>query len=539
MNYTKTFLDKYKFEILSFAFIFILIFAVYFHCSNFDFIHLDDTVLIQNKVQDMESISSVKNLIFSSVFDGMRDKFYRPVLTITFLADTLICGGEPGFYHYSNVLWHTFTAFLVFMLFITMKYSKNTSFAAAAIFAVHPALVSAVAWIPGRNDILLAVFSILSFIFFIRQTENNKFSDIILSVLFFTLALFTKETAVMLPIIYILYTLLYGIKISKKNTLQTVISFSIALFLYAGFRHVVLSEGIQSITLYEMIIKNMPTSFKATFWYFGVAGLTEKILLYPHITNISSVKILYPAAFTALLCVLLRKHCNFKHILFGIAWFIFFLLPTYVMPEKNFYTHRLYLPMLGYFIIIFEILRAFKKKYAVNINVFLIFLALLITAMSLKSYKQTFYYKDRASFWLQAIAENPGSSKINAAISVYYADTGDFDKAEQYALTALKYAENTNIPRILVQSAEIYYRKNDMEKSKEYFRKAVEADKFRESGYLGLSRVYENENNKEMSIKILEDAYEVIPQSKAIKKRLDNLKEGKKEFSYVISFKLK
>ena len=536
MDNTKSIINKYKFEIISFISIFILIFAVYFHCSNFDFVHLDETILIQHKVQDMENISFVKKIIFSSVFDGIKDKFYRPVLSLTFLADTLICGGEPGFYHYSNILWHMFAVFLVFMLFRNMSYSKNVSMAAAAVFAVHPALVSAIAWVPGRNDILLAVFAIISFIFFIRGISNGKLSHIILSSVFFMIALFTKETVIVLPFICMLYAFFYGIKAGKKSIIQTIVCFTIAVILYAGFRHFVLSAGVQGITVYEMIL-NVIRSVKATFWYFAVAILTKKILVLPYINSIPAINVLFPAAVISMLCVFLRKHCNFNHILFGILWFVLFLLPTYVMPEDIFRTHRLYLPIAGCFIIIIEIIKAFNEKYAINKKWFYALFGLLIIAISLISYKQTFYYKDRTSFWFKAIAENPDASFVNIVMSGYYADAGDLNKSEEYALTALKQAKNQNIPRALLQLAEVYYKKNDMEKAEQYFSKALQVDKFKASGYLGLSKIYDNEGNKEAAINILEEAHKIIPQSKDIKRRLENLKEGKKEFSYVISWK--
>ena len=534
MNNRKTIMNKYKFEIFLFISVFILVFAVYFHCSDFGFINLDDNALIQNKVQEMESISSAKNLIFTSVFDGIRDKFYRPVLTLTFLADTLVCGGDPGFYHYSNVLWHMLAVFLVFAFFRSMGYTKTVSYGAAVVFAVHPALSSAVAWVPGRNDILLAVFSMISFIFFIRAVKNNGISDILISVFCMAAALFTKETAVVLPFIYILYMILYGIKTDKKNIARIFVCFAFALLLYAAFRYFVLSGGVKSITVPEMIL-NAATSLKALFWYFGVVLLTEKILIYPQINNLPFISTLLPVMLTAGLCVLLRKHCNFRHILFGILWFVLFMIPTFVMPEKDFYTHRLYLPILGCFIVIFEIIKALNARYAVNKKIFFVIFAVLIAAMSVMSYKQTFLYKDRAAFWLHAIKENPHSSQINAAISGYYADTGDFVKAEEHALAALKYAKNINIPGALTQLAEVYYRKNDMEKAAQYFSKAIETGKYRESGYLGLSKVYESEGKKEDAMKVLSDAYEILPQSRIIKKRLDNLKQGKKEISYVIS----
>ncbi|MDR1195598.1 MAG: hypothetical protein LBL00_03875 [Endomicrobium sp.] len=537
MNYLRTLINKYKFEIFSFFFIFLLIFLTYRHCSNFNFIYYDDDTLILNRVSEIENDLSLKDIFLNPVFNGAGDKFYRPALILTFSIDTLICGGEPGFYHYSNVLLHTLAAFLVLIFFRTIGYSKKISAAAGIILAVHPVLTSAVSWIAGRNDILLTIFALLSLIFFVKSSKSNITLHCVLSAFFLLAALFTKETAIIIPVIYILYILLYEVKVDRKFVLRFGICIFLTLLLYVCFRYFALSHGVKNITLIEMFVSIL-RSLKSMVWYSGIILLAEKILIFPETANIVFIKSLLSTSFFIALCVFLRKYYNPKHVLFGIFWFIFFIIPPYIMPLHIYFTHRLYLPIIGCFIVIFEILKAASVKYPKSKNILLIVFCISAVIMSFLSYKYSFYYQDRKSFCFKAYEENPVSPQINIMMSSYYRDNGNTDKAQEHAFKALEYAQKQYIPRALTEISLVYYKKGELDKAEEYFKKTIEANKLREQGYLGLSAVYEQQGDKQSAIDILTEALNIIPHSKSIKKRLDNLKNNRKEMSYTLKFKI-
>jgi tetratricopeptide (TPR) repeat protein len=302
------------------------------------------------------------------------------------------------------------------------------------------------------------------------------------------------------------------------------------------FRYFVLSPGVKNITLIEMTA-NILRSLKATVWYSGIILLSEKILIFPEAGNIAFVKSLLSTSLFAALCVFLRKYYNLKNVLFGIFWFIFFIIPPYIMPLEIYFTHRLYLPIIGCLIVIFEIAKAASIKYPKSKNILLIAFCVLTVTMSLLSYKQAFHYQDRKSFWFKAYEEDPVSPQINVMMSSYYRDNGNTDKAQEHAFKALEYVKKQYVPRVLTEISIVYYKRGELDKAEEYFKKTIEANKLREPGYLGLSMVYEKQGDKQAAIDILTQALEVIPQSKSIKNRLDNLKNNIKEMSYTLIFK--
>jgi len=79
------------------------------------------------------------------------------------------------------------------------KIPKNKAFFLSLFFALHPVLTQAVAWVPGRNDSLATIFIFSALIFFQRFLSKEKLMDLIFLSLFFLLALFTKESSILLP----------------------------------------------------------------------------------------------------------------------------------------------------------------------------------------------------------------------------------------------------------------------------------------------------------------------------------------------------
>ena len=188
------------FNIFAFLVLAVIIFSLYGKSLSFDYTYYDDDVLILDK-QDYLTFSNIKNIVSDTVFGKGKDKFCRPILNLTFLCEKYLYGIKPFGYHLTNITIHLFAVFSIF-LFLTLRYDKNKTLILCLLFACHPALVQSVAWISGRNDSLLTWFIVLSCYFLIKNLDGNKYHLSFLHLLFFTLSLFTKETAIVVPIFY-------------------------------------------------------------------------------------------------------------------------------------------------------------------------------------------------------------------------------------------------------------------------------------------------------------------------------------------------
>ncbi len=536
-------INIYKFQILSFFAIFFLIYLLYYHTNSFDFIYFDDNSLIINRIDRMDSLFKTKDFILEPVFDENASKFYRPVLNLSFLIDTVISGGELGFYHFSNVLMHIIAVFLLLLFLTELGCSKLSSLAASLLFAVHPALTFAVAWVPGRNDILLAIFVLLTMIFFIKSIKSAKMRDFVLMSVFFILSLFTKETAIIIPIVFASYIFFYNKigSMNKKNIVWIIITVIIPLLFYGIFRFLTLSQGSSEVNILK-IIMNIIKSFGANIWYFGIIFLTEKVILFPqlnlHIQDLIGgfIPILIISGF----CVFFRKSINFKHILFGLIWFAIFIIPTYAMGSSIYYTHRLYIPIIGILIVLIEIVSTVYKTYPKIKLALYTFFAVLLIFMLVMSYKQSFYYKDRASFWLKAYEENPSSSVACTGVSKYYMSINNLEKAEEFALKALNKSKSKDTSILISNLALIKHKKGENQEAEELYKKALDSglkSKYDEYSYTGLSKIYEDKNDIEKALSIIDEGLSVMPNSNILKKYKKDLIEGNDTEQYVIIMK--
>ena len=533
-------INIHKFLFLSFFAIFFLIYFLYYHTSSFDFIYLDDGSLIANKTDRMDSLSKIKNFILEPVFDENASKFYRPVLNLSFLIDTVICGGESGFYHFSNVLMHIAAVFLLLLLLRELKCHDMFALAACLLFAAHPALTSAVAWIPGRNDLLLAIFTFPAMIFFIRSLKTKKTRDFLLSAVFFILALLTKETAVVIPVIFASYVFFYDkIKqLDKKSAAGIAAAVAVPILIYIVFRFITLSQSSSELNALGMITRAINSS-AVNIWYFGIIFLTEKIVLFPqmdlHAENL--IRGFIPLLLLSGACVVFKKNINFKHIFFGLVWFALFMLPTYAMAANIYYTHRLYMPAAGIIIILLEIISAVYKTYPKTKTAMFAGFAIILIFMSVTAYKQSLYYEDRKSFWFKAYEEKPSSSRVNLGMSKYYFDINDYDKSEEFAFNAVNNARSRNASILTSQLGLIYFKKNELDKAEEFYKKALAASKYYEHSYTGLSSVYESKGDMGKAVAIINEGLSIMPNSIILKKYKSDLLENNKTNQQIIIMK--
>lgn len=538
MKKTDSFIIKYKFHILAFFAIFVLIFTVFYHISSFGFIAFDDVAIIMNNISKMDSFSKTKEFLFVPVFEEVNSIYYRPLLNLSFAIDTIISGGEIGFYHYSNILMHILATFLIFIFLIHLGYKRIYSLAFSLLFAVYPCLLSAIVWVPGRNDILLGIFVLFSMIFFIQSIKTEKNLYFLLLWISLMAAFLIKETAVIIPLIFIIYILLFKTDITFKIIKKLIFIIISVLLFYILLRSITISQVSGSLN-FSRILSNILNSFFVPLWYLGVISFTGKIYLFPQI-NISLIdilKALIPLFVILAFAFIYRKKINFKIVLFGLFWYMLFLLPTLFVKNNLYLNHRLYIPIIGFFIIILEtMIIPLSKNFPKIKKAFFIIVPLLILSFAYYCYKNSFFYKDQASFWIQAFKENPKSSEVNRGIAKYYTSINNLDLAENHALKA---HENEKFPKseTLIQAGDIYFAKKDFDKAYDYYERANILNKYNELSYIKLSEFYLSKEDNNSAMAIIEKGIELMPGSKILQKQLNLLKTGNNIDSHIIVMK--
>lgn len=411
-----------------------LLIAAHLWSVNFEYTYFDDDSLIINNRHQLEDIRSIPSA-FTGESDRGQTPFYRPLLQTSFILNHLIGGPASRGFHIFNIILHLAVCLLFFELLKKIGLSRNGSFIGSLIFAVHPLNTQAVAWIPGRNDPLLAVPVLLSVICFIDFMKAGRKGRLVLSLLFYTLALLAKESAVMLPLVLAGYALLI-LKVGLKNKkLWSYLSLALLVtILWYWLRAGALGfspewQGHRFISPLEFVF--MMAS------YLGKVFLPLKLspVAVPQVPAI----LIGTAAAVILLTVSFYKGTDNKPIFwFGLVWLTVFSLPYFIRGSfvTLFLEHRFYLPLMGLLISLTQ-LRIFQDLFRGRRSAMLIAAIIVLAATRTIAYSTVF--KDRQTFWDYAEKTSPESSLVLYNKGLIYQEQGNYDLASARYLLALKY----------------------------------------------------------------------------------------------------
>lgn len=481
--------------------IIVFIFIIYLPTAFYGITRADDNVLVVDSYQFDRNISNIPRAFTEDIYrtPDHGGSFYRPILRLSFMIDAQFGENNVIFVsHFSNILLHIISVCLLFYLLLMFAVTKNVALVLSLIFAIHPLTAHTVSWIPGRNDSLLAINVLGSVIFFLDFLKRQKRKSYIFHLLFFVLALLTKETAIVLPAIYCIYLIIFHnieqIKNNYKKYLLYICIWGEILFFWFIARYAVLQHflGNNNYDIFSSIYHNalllLPILGKIflPFNLSTVPVLTDMHLIYGLMSLVSLI-----------LYFSLSKNKKPKLILFGISWFLLFILPTFTQPITSFYENRLYVPMFGFIFIIIglgqieSVTKFFKEKIKSKVmqkQLSALLVSLLIFGFaSITIYRNT-YYTNAVTFWGDAVATSPsdGSNHTNLGIAYYF--NGDFTKAEIELRKALDL--NNTEPFVYNYLGLLYVNQQNLDLAETAYKKEIELNPYYPDVYFNIGNLY-------------------------------------------------
>jgi tetratricopeptide (TPR) repeat protein len=438
-------------------------FVLYFQTIKYGYTNLDDKTLIADDKDFISHLSSIPKAFQQNVFKEQTATFYRPLLVVSFIIDGVIGKMSLSMFHFTNILLHVLAVCLLFNLLVKLKTKENTAFLLSLVFLVHPSLTQAVAWVPGRNDSLLAVFVLASFLMLFRYFEQKKAVYFVLHSLFFLLALLTKETSIVLPVLLLMsLSLMYKEKLFSKKEIILGCVWVVSILIWYALRSnaIKLSAAAAPTQFLDNIEGNIP----ALLLYTGKLLLPFNLSVMPTMPDSTWLYGLFAIVFIVLAFVFTKTKMT-GAIVFGTIWFILFLLPILLIPKEFafYYEHRLYLPIIGV-LIVFGQLQLKNRNAEKVFNGIIVGVAILFSGIT---FVHSNYFADKFKFWEQALATSPDSPYVNKILaSIYYQEKMP-EKAEELYLNALKL--NPSESAVRNDLGVIYMEKNEYEKAKPLF----------------------------------------------------------------------
>ncbi|HEY6292964.1 MAG TPA: tetratricopeptide repeat protein [Terriglobia bacterium] len=332
------------------------------------FVYDDHTQVTNNPY--LQNLHYLKEIFTTTVWSyvGVQGvtNYYRPMMTLGYLACYRIFGPLAYGFHLASLLLHVLIVCLLFVLTERLTGDRVWAFSAAALFALHPIHVESVAWIAAVTDLELTFFYLITFILFLgvaRPGGKRSEGTLAAMVVAFILALLSKEQALTLPALATVYEHFYRAdrcdtrasqKLARDGPLW-LMALAYLLFRIRFLGALAPVNQMRSIAPQHVIFSALaligqyagkllwPVRLCAFYVFHRGTGLTE-----PRVV----AGLLTLAALAVLFLVLWRSREPRLHFAsFGIIWFLATLAPVlnvHWMAANVFAERYLYLPSVGF-----------------------------------------------------------------------------------------------------------------------------------------------------------------------------------------------
>lgn len=167
-----------------------------------DFINYDDDAYVYDNPAVVKGLTAEG---FAAAFRETDLYLWTPLTRLSHMLVVELVGLQPWGHHLTNLLLHTATAILLFLVLRKMTGALWRSAFVAAVFAIHPLHVESVAWVSERKDTLSALFFALTLLTYLRNLDqpSSRWRYSLLAGVF-ALGLLAKPMLVTLPFLLLL-----------------------------------------------------------------------------------------------------------------------------------------------------------------------------------------------------------------------------------------------------------------------------------------------------------------------------------------------
>ncbi len=375
-------------------------------------------------IRDSSHIASYFTERFSSfiVLEGADRElgYYRPFIKLLHLAEYSLFSESAWGYNLVSVLLNMTIMVLAFVFLLNETGSRKIAILASLLYAAHPIRVEAVSWAYSDSYLVFALFLFLIFNFYSKRRMTLAGTT-------FILALFSRETAVLVPVAIAMYEFL----IRGSRRWRDYLPAGVFLLITAAFlfiRSLVVGAvplpGLNAITFLNTVVFVIAKFIKIAFVPDSVIALYQN-RLFESITP--GVAVSYAVVFTsiAIAIALARKS---HRALFWYLWFFLWLTPSlnvgqlgdFLMAEK-----LLHISVLGFCVLAamgVDISKKYKKEtIAIFTLVFFMFSGLLVY--------RTFFWHDTVRFLERSLRYDPDFARVQYTLGRAYVSRKQYDSA--------------------------------------------------------------------------------------------------------------
>lgn len=512
-------------------------FLAYVRTLSYEFVHDDFLQLVNNPA--IHSWTYLPQYftqhVWASVYPLSRGNYYRPVFLLWSRINEAMLGEQPGLWHLTTVLTHLLATALVYFLVLRVVRDRLTAGISALIFGLHPVHIEAVAWIAGVTEPLHAVFFIGAFLCYLKRRDNPERGRawLSLSLILYLLAMFEKETGVVLPLVICAYEWIYGARSGgqtggrmifdrARRAIWLAIPYFVLIIPYMAARFLALKAFRYIFS--PMPVKELLFTWPSLIWFWikhllapvGLGTFYElRTVAHPNFSNFA-----LPAVAVVVTAGLLwwsaRRSAAAA---FATAWLVLPLIPLLdlrVFARNDFAHDRyLYLPSVGLAMIVAMGIRRLaigRSRLLGYPAAQLVASLLLALAVGFGTVLQSFYFENNWIFYRYNISFAPRNVYVTNDYAVILGRLGMYEEALKLFKRAADEDPSYWDPAYNIGYA--YFKLEKMELAEQYFLKAIQIDPGRPDEYLDMGMVKMKQGRVEQAEALFRKAIRLNPQGK-------------------------
>lgn len=357
-----------RFNIIACGIIAAMVLIAYSNTFTASFHFDDNPSIIEN--------ATIRHITFDDIAQIIHG--VRPVIYLSIMVNYAFSGLNVIGWHIFNIGIHIANSIFVYLLVLWTlllpvfgkRYDGHAKWMAlfvALLFGVHPIQTESVTYIISRTELLATFFYLATFLLFIKGAPTGKFGYAIGMLVTSFLAMGSKEWAVTLPALLILYDFLFIAKGKVGPVLSRWYLFVMTAIPWVQIYNTLslTAKGGQAGIGFDVVsptgispVNYLLTSFNVIWTYIRLLVLpigqnldyeypiAKTLFEMPTILSFIGHLVVVSAAFW------LYKKKGMLLVPFGVAWFYIGLSPvqSFVPIIDVIFEHRLYMPSIGFFI---------------------------------------------------------------------------------------------------------------------------------------------------------------------------------------------
>ena len=377
--------------------------------------------------------------------------YYRPLQPLLYTAEYHLWGADPLPWHLVNTLLNAAVVVLVYFLVLSLD-APLLAFWTALCFALHPMHSEPVSWIAALPELLCALFLLLAMLYYRRADAlSAPLRPRLLGAFFFLCALFSKEVALLFPVILLCYEFLY-----HRSKFADLRRFAARFSPYLAVLAVYLAARIHALGGFapRQIMDRPRLSLGQLFFAVPAvfARYIGKLLLPIHmnyfyafpLTSTLTLWALAGFAASLLLALAVLFFRNSRPLLaFAICWFVFTLAPALSLNSiaLNFFTERyLYIPSLGFAILAASAAVALYSRLPSSSfrAIYTALVAAVLFFFVIQTERRVALFYDNYTLLSDAVRKSPNSYIAQGQYASALYDRHDVDGALEHVLLAVQ-----------------------------------------------------------------------------------------------------